>query len=214
MSERILQKYVNRGTDAPPDAPAENGEDAESFGSFGFIRGVRDRAIALELRQKTGRILAVNYAFIGKFEFDPAIGITLHCGNQLIRIKGRNLNGEIRPNVRLFQGITRFRVPWIQEAERAISIQASKDAVVVGTAPCAAYKIDSKIDDGIAITGAVTAQALITPFPPPFGSVGPAYSSSANPDTITTCFNSSSGSYSIAASAGSAGVCALSFQFQ
>ena len=131
MSDRVLQKYINRGAEAPPDVLAENGEDSESFGSFGFLRGVRDRAIALELRQKTGRILAVNYAFIGKFEFDPAIGITLHCGNQLIRIKGRNLNGEIRPNIRLFQGITRFRVPWLQEADRAASMQAGKDSVVI-----------------------------------------------------------------------------------
>jgi hypothetical protein len=133
MSDRILQKYVARGVEAPADARSENGEDAESFGSFGFTRGVRDRAIALELRQKTGRILAVPYSFIGKFEFDPATGIVLHCGSQLIRIKGRNLNGEIRPNVRLFVGLTRFRVPWIQEAERAASMQAGKDGVVVDT---------------------------------------------------------------------------------
>lgn len=132
-SDRILHKYVAGRTADPSAVETRLGEseDAESFGSFGLVRGVRDRAITLELRQKSGRILAVNYAFIGKFEFDPAAGITIHCGNQLIRIKGRNLNSEIRPNVRLFQGITRFRVNWVQEAERATVMQAGKDAVLI-----------------------------------------------------------------------------------
>jgi uncharacterized protein YlzI (FlbEa/FlbD family) len=133
MSDRILQRYTGRnGAEAPPDALTPEGEDAESFGCFGWLRGVRDRTVALELRQKSGRILAINVAFIGKMEYEPSTGIVLHCGGgQFVRIKGRNLNSEIRPNVRLFQGLSRFRVPFIQEADRAASLQAGKDTVVV-----------------------------------------------------------------------------------
>lgn len=40
-------------------------------------------------------------------------GIALHLAGQKIRIKGRNLNAEARQNVRLFEGITRHRIPWI-----------------------------------------------------------------------------------------------------
>jgi len=46
-------------------------------------------------------------------------------------IKGRNLGGEARPNIRLFAGILRHRVPWIQEADGTAVIQAAKDAVVI-----------------------------------------------------------------------------------
>jgi hypothetical protein len=48
-----------------------------------------------------------------------------------VKISGRNLNAEVRPNVRLFAGILRHRVPWIQEADGADVVQAAKDAVVI-----------------------------------------------------------------------------------
>ena len=48
-----------------------------------------------------------------------------------IRIRGRNLNGEARPNVRLFQGISRHKVAWIQEANEPAELQAGKSATIV-----------------------------------------------------------------------------------
>ena len=51
----------------------------------------------LELRKKTGNILAASYSWIEKVKFDPSKGITLHAQGQKIRIRGRNLNGETRP---------------------------------------------------------------------------------------------------------------------
>jgi hypothetical protein len=85
----------------------------------------------LELRKKDGAIVAIAYGFINRVEFNPSEGITLRCGEQAIRIKGRGLNAEVRPQIRLFQGITRYRVPWIAEADPAAMLQAGKNAVVV-----------------------------------------------------------------------------------
>jgi hypothetical protein len=48
-----------------------------------------------------------------------------------VKIAGRNLNAEVRPNIRLFAGILRHRVPWIQEADGTDVVQAPKDAVVI-----------------------------------------------------------------------------------
>ena len=75
--------------------------------------------------------MAVGYSWLERVEFDPSEGITLHLAGQKIRIKGRNLNGEVRPNVRLFQGITRHKVAWIQEADRPTELGAGKQAMVV-----------------------------------------------------------------------------------
>ena len=61
------------------------------------MRGVRDRAIMLELRRKNGNVLAIGYGWLERAEFDPSEGITLHLVGQKIRIKGRNLNDEARP---------------------------------------------------------------------------------------------------------------------
>jgi hypothetical protein len=50
-----------------------------------------------------------------------------------VRITGRNLNAEVRPNIRLFAGIFRYRVPWIQEADEPSAMAAGKEAAVVET---------------------------------------------------------------------------------
>lgn len=127
--DKILDKYLTRKPDASngertkgePTHSATNvsgGEEdaADDLGCFGYLRGVRDRAIMLELRKKDGTIAAFSYAYLERADFDPSEGITLHIMGKRIQIKGQNLNGEARPNIRLFHGITRHRVPWIQEA--------------------------------------------------------------------------------------------------
>ena len=133
MSDRVLSKYLSReekGIDETigPDSGSDGTED---LGAFGWMRGQRERSVMLELRKKTGDVLAVGYGWIERMEFNPSEGITLHCGRLTIRIKGRNLNGEARPQVRLFQGFTRHRVPWIQEADHAADLRADQKAVVV-----------------------------------------------------------------------------------
>ena len=129
MTASVLQKFTNRsGEGAEPSPEADQLDD---LGAFGWLRGVRDRAVMLELRKKDGHILAVGYAWLEKAEFDPSVGITLHVVGKTIRIKGRNLNAELRANVRLFQGITRHRVPWIQEADEPAIMEAQNKGVQV-----------------------------------------------------------------------------------
>lgn len=103
----------------------------DNLGCFGWLRGVRDRAPMLELRRKSGNILAVGYAWLERAEFDPSEGITLHLAGQRVHIKGRNLNSDTRPLVRLFEGITRHRVPWIREATQADILTAREDACLI-----------------------------------------------------------------------------------
>ena len=64
-------------------------------------------------------------------DFDPSEGITLHFGGETVKITGRNLNAEIRPNVRLFAAIVRHRVPWIQQADGATAMAAPKGSLVI-----------------------------------------------------------------------------------
>ena len=85
----------------------------------------------LELRKKNGNVLAMGYAMLDLIEFDPSEGVTLHSAGRKIRITGRNLNSEVRPRVRLFRGITRHKVAWIQEADEPAAMQAGKGATVV-----------------------------------------------------------------------------------
>jgi hypothetical protein len=112
-------------------AGSADGEAADDLGAFGWLRGVQDRALMLEIRHKDGRVTAKGYSWLQSAEFDPSEGITLNFSGEMIRISGRNLNAEPRPNVRLFAGILRHRVPWIQEADEPAILEAPKDAVVI-----------------------------------------------------------------------------------
>jgi hypothetical protein len=132
MNGDLLKRYTTRagenGADADVSADAEGCDD---FGAFGWLRGVQDRAVSLELRRKGGDILAIGYSWIERVQFDPSEGITLHCGKQTIRFRGRNLNSEIRPQVRLFEGICWHRVPWLVEADRPADLAAGNGGTVI-----------------------------------------------------------------------------------
>jgi hypothetical protein len=129
MNVSLLDKYT-KGRDAEPAAPVE-GEGTDDLGSFGWLRGVRERAIMLELRRRDGSINAFGYAWLERADFDPSEGITLHFGGTKVKIVGTNLNFESRPNVRLFAGLVRHRVPWIQEAGEPDLLEAAQRATVI-----------------------------------------------------------------------------------
>lgn len=130
MTDRILHRYLDR---QPANGQAEDNEPdgLDDLGSFGWLRGVRDRAIMLELRLKDGNVKAFSYAWLERAEFDASEGIVLHFAGKSVGITGRYLNAEGRPNVRLFSGIVRHRVPWIQEAGGTMAMEAPKGMAIV-----------------------------------------------------------------------------------
>jgi hypothetical protein len=132
MSGKILERIAGRTNELAGDAFGNGEPDGvEDLGGFGWLRSTRDRSVMIELRKKSGDILAIGYGWIDRIEFDPSKGITLKCGTHEIRIKGRNLNSEVRPQVRLFQGLTRHRVPWLQEAGHGSVLVADKQTAVI-----------------------------------------------------------------------------------
>lgn len=129
MSGRLLDKYVNRQSTSGDGGHEEL--EAEDCGSFGWLRGIRDRAVMLELRKKDGHILAVGYAWIERIEFMPEDGIVLHLPGRTIKIQGSGLNIGEPGSARLFEGLTRHRVPWVRESDRSESIISGLNAVLV-----------------------------------------------------------------------------------
>lgn len=125
-----LDKYFCR---TKPQSPAVD-EDQESIienWGFGWLRGMRETAIMLEVRHRDGRLSAFNYATLDRAEFDPSAGITLHFGAKTVKIIGRNLNAEARQNVRLFNGLLRRRIPWIQVADEPTALKAPKGTTII-----------------------------------------------------------------------------------
>ena len=132
MTDKLLQKFAAKaGERAVGPAIADEPDIVDDLGAFGWLRGMHERAVMLELRKANGNILAVGYGWLERADFNPSEGITLHVVGRQIRIRGRNLNAEVRPLVRLFQGITRHRVPWVQEVNEPALMRAAKGETVV-----------------------------------------------------------------------------------
>lgn len=128
----ILQRYArSRMDDSDPMTLRGEPDATDDCGAFGWLRGVRDRALMLELRKRNGNVLALGYSWLERVEFDPSDGIMLSFVGQRILIKGQNLNTEIRTNVRLFQGIINHRVPWIGESTHKESALFAHQSMVI-----------------------------------------------------------------------------------
>jgi hypothetical protein len=130
----VLSQFTSRVAAVPSrdDAEPETAAGQEdNLGVFGWLRGVRDRAIMLELRRRDGSLVALGYSWLERVEYDSSIGITLQFAGQTVKIVGRNLHAELRPQVRLLDGLCRHRVPWIQEADEPSSLRADRRATVV-----------------------------------------------------------------------------------
>lgn len=131
MTDRILQRYTRTDRDNTDSFANDEGE-VDDLGSFGWLRGVKDRALMLEFRQKDGNSVAFDYGWLRKVEFNPSDGIVLHFGGtDTVRITGRNLNRTTATNVQLLRGILGHRVPWIQEASEPNILKAAGDATVI-----------------------------------------------------------------------------------
>lgn len=122
----ILQRYLAQ-TDPSVNSHTEQSdtEESDNLASFGWLRGIRDRALMLELRKKDGNILAFGYNWLERVDFDPSTGIKLSYPGHLIIIRGQYLNSESSTGIKLFEGLTRHKVVWIQEANRAHRLRAT-----------------------------------------------------------------------------------------
>ncbi len=114
MSDSIVTRLAARGDE---HVLAHEESCIEDLKAFGWLHGLREKAIMLELRFKTGDIACFAYSLLERADFDPSGGIILQFAGASIRIVGRHLNTEVRPSIRLFSGIIHHRVAWIQECD-------------------------------------------------------------------------------------------------
>jgi hypothetical protein len=103
----------------------------EDYGAFGWLSNPNERPIMLEIRHANGNITALCYALLESAEFKPSLGITLNFSATSVKLVGRNLNEEARPGTRLFEGIARHRVLWIQEGSDDSSRDSLETDVVI-----------------------------------------------------------------------------------
>jgi hypothetical protein len=91
-----------------------------SVAAFGYLRGIKDKANAVEFRFKDGNTVWFPYSLMGACRYDPSTGILLKFSGDLIYvvlIRGSNLDQPINDgHMNLTSGgLQRHRVVWIRE---------------------------------------------------------------------------------------------------
>jgi hypothetical protein len=134
-----------------PSEPAESVDaEEDECHAFGFLRGVRDRALFLELRFANGNRHALPYSWLGPALYNPSAGILLKfVGDNitLVLIEGSNLNSHVG-GLNLFdRGILRNRVSWIREMTRQESERIGPQGLVIDRFRMTSYRSDEEPKD-------------------------------------------------------------------
>lgn len=98
--------------------PPDGGEGA--CAAFGYLRGIRDRADAIEFGLASGNSIWFPYNWLGTVKFDPSAGLLLKFSGDLVYlvlIRGSNLDRPVgESGIDLIRaGLQRHRVTWVRK---------------------------------------------------------------------------------------------------
>lgn len=111
-------------TEGKPAAPAKNAPEDDaieaSCAAFGYLRGIRERADAIEIRLRDGNSTWFPYGWLGNWKFNPSEGLLLKFSGDLVYlvlIKGSNLDRPLTDSTinLTTAGLQRHRVLWVRE---------------------------------------------------------------------------------------------------
>lgn len=110
--------HLSGRVEHPPKKEQDGGE--ESCPAFGYLRGIHDRAHAVEFRFRNGNSVWFPYNWLGNWKYDPSEGLVLKFSGDLVYlvlIRGTNLDRPLAEgSVDLIRaGLQRHRVLWVRE---------------------------------------------------------------------------------------------------
>jgi hypothetical protein len=118
-----LQLHALAGNVAPPAKKEADAEEV-SCAAFGYLRGIKDRANAVEFRFRSGNTIWFPYSWLGPCKYDPSVGLLLKFSGDLVYlvlIRGSNLDMPINDGQMNLTngGLQRHRAVWIREMPEA-----------------------------------------------------------------------------------------------
>jgi hypothetical protein len=126
--------HLSGRVEQPPKKEQDGGED--SCPAFGYLRGIHDRAHAIEFRFHNGNSTWFPYNWLGNWKFDPSEGLLLKFSGDLVYlvlIRGTNLDRPLADgSVDLIRaGLQRHRVLWIREMSEADAKSVDQNGPVI-----------------------------------------------------------------------------------
>ena len=122
--ERLQRNAHLAGFTGILDSKDTEAEEAEaSGGGFGYLRGLRDAAAALEFRFRNGNSIWFPYSWLGNWQHNPSEGLLLKFTGDvvyLVLIRGSNLDKPLSEGAinLTHAGLQRHRVLFIREMSK------------------------------------------------------------------------------------------------
>jgi len=159
MHENIDVLEANRNphlTGAPSWLPKDrvNEKDdtpEESCLAFGYLRGLHDRALAIEFRLGNGNRDYFSYSHLASWRFNPSVGLLLKFTDDLLTlvlVRGSNLDALVKQSVNLTdRGFQRHRILWLREMDEMELRKAGKGEPTIDRIEIAEFASQEEPDD-------------------------------------------------------------------
>jgi hypothetical protein len=132
------------------DLDPEKSEE-ESCPAFGFLRGIQNRALALEFRFRDGNSDYFSYSHLTSWRFNPSVGLLLKFTDDvvtLVLIHGSNLDALVKGSVNLTdRGLQRHRILWLREMDEDGLKRAGKGEPTIDRIEVAEFESHAELRD-------------------------------------------------------------------
>lgn len=147
-----LEGVASRG--AKPKDVRDEPEEGQCA-AFGYLRGLHERALAIEFRFRNGNREWFPYSWLGPWRYNPSTGLLLKFTGDLVTlvlIRGSNLDALVTERtVNLTdRGLQRHRILWIREMEDAEARGARNGEPTIDHVEIAEIETQSEVRDWVA----------------------------------------------------------------
>jgi hypothetical protein len=112
--------HSDRSAAGSPNKDSEADGREASCAAFGYLRGIEDKAAAIEFRFRKGDSIFFPYGWLGTWQYNPSAGLLLKFSGDivyLVLIRGSNLDKPLNEGTinLTHAGLQRHRVVWVRE---------------------------------------------------------------------------------------------------
>ena len=159
--DRLQGKSHLAGYGATPDKKEPEPDAGEaSCAAFGYLRGIRERADAIEFRFRDGNSVWLSYNLLATWKFNPSEGLLLKFSGDLVYlvlIRGSNLDRPLTDStINLTSaGLQRHRVLWVKEMTEEEIRQVGETGPTIDSIQIMEFESHETLKDWISKTAPV-----------------------------------------------------------
>ena len=135
----------------PNNGDGGDGGEA-SCPAFGYLRGIKDQASAIEFRFRSGNSVWFPYGWLGAWWYNPSEGLLIKFTGDLVYlvlVRGSNLDKPLNDgNVDLLHaGLQRHRVVWMREMSEDDIKEVGESGPTIDSIDVAEFESNSELKE-------------------------------------------------------------------